>query len=893
MRFQQMKQDPNTIMRKKMYKKGKNWIVASTLALGASVALGTTVVDAATQVNEKQNQKEELGSKKKIDFVLPNNLGTDDVYAWGKDGTSNYVISNDGTLYFIGGKLSVKDTQKIGNTYGDRIVKIITMYSSDTDGLEVEAPEDSTGLFASNFKNVKMIDAWRLNTSQTRNMTSMFEGMVSLDTLKGYLNTENAVKMNSMFKGDNNLKTLNEESFRTSNVTDMSEMFSGASSLNTLNISDFDMRNVISSRDIFKGTAFESITLGSKNKFAKDDLLPNKYSTNWETKEDVNGSKLTFSSTGKDGLSLSKYYDGSGKKGERQFFAVTPTITADVTIKTNLGNKIVKNVKGKIGATFDINVPTMEGYYSSQPRIKVTVNEDGTITASEEITYYPENHENNGDLNELPDGLGTDEIIDKGKVGTTNYVISNNGKLYLIGGKISVEKTQALGKKYKNSITSIDVRSNVELPEDSSSLFANYFFNVKHISLNQFDFEKVKNMSMMFADMKSLETFSLWQQIPNVTNLHGLFKNDLNLKRIDFGVNTSKITDMSEMFYGNSSLRTLDISRFDMRQVQNTSNMFAKTNLFRIILGPGNKFHKEDVLPNFGSNNWVSVGSGTESKPEGLLSFSSTDTSGQSLAKYYDGKGRKGYQTFVTKGVRVKADVVIESNLGKQIVKNVEGMKGDTVEVRVPFVTGYTMNKFYVHATVNADGTITTNEKVEYTKNSSGQTTTKPTQPSNPQTPNRPTVPTTPTKPNNNSNNNETIVKPQVVNKISKITTFSDKGNVTIYHINGNKITKANRMLAANTNWMSDQQLVIDGVTYLRVATNEWIKLSDGYNYEAVNKVVSTKWQARLVDAHGNKITNRALQANSDWRTDMIVYINNVQYYRVATNEFIAASDVR
>jgi surface protein len=887
-------------MRKKMYKKGKNWIVASTLALGASVAFGTTVVDAATTQGDSseatdvsQDHKDTSKDKENIDFELPNNLGTDDVCAWGKDGTSNYVISNDGTLYFIGGELSVNDTKEIGEKFGNEITKITTQYSHETSEQMVKTPEDASNLFAKNFSNVKEVNFEDINTFGTKNMSSMFEGMTSLESIEGYINTENVTNMNSMFKNDSNLRIMNEEIFRTSNVTDMSEMFAGSLSLHTLNLSNFDMRNVISSKDMFKETALESIVLGPKNKFSKDDLLPNKYSTNWETKEDVNGSKLTFSSTGKDGLSLSKYYDGSGKKGERQFFAVTPTITADVTIKTNLGDKIVKNVKGKIGDNFDINVPTMEGYYSSQSRIKVTVNEDGTITASEEITYYPENPENNGDLNGLPDGLGTDEIIDKGKIGTTNYVISNDGKLYLIGGKISVEKTQALGKKYKNSITSIDVRSNVELPEDSSSLFANYFFNVKHISLNEFDFEKVKNMSMMFADMKSLETFSLWKQIPNVTNLHGLFKNDLNLKEIDFGVNTSKITDMSEMFYGNSSLRTLDISRFDMRQVQNTSNIFAKTNLFRIILGPGNKFHKEDVLPNFGSNNWVSVGSGTEEKPEGLLSFSSTDTSGQSLVKYYDGKGRKGYQTFVTKAVKVKSDVVIESNLGKQVVKNVEGRKGDTITVSVPYVKGYTMDKYSVNATVNADGTITTTEKVEYTKDGSGQTATKPTQPSNPQTPNKPTTPTKPSKPNNNSNNNETTVKPQVVNKISKITTFSDKGNVTIYHINGNKVTKANRMLAANTNWMSDQQLVIDGVTYLRVATNEWIKLSDGYNYEAVNKVVSTKWQARLVDAHGNKITNRALQANSDWRTDMIVYINNVQYYRVATNEFIAASDVR
>jgi surface protein len=507
---------------------------------------------------------------------------------------------------------------------------------------------------------------------------------------------------------------------------------------------------------------------------------------------------------------------------------------------------------------------------------------------------------------ELPNGLGTDEVLKWGKDGTSNYVISSSGTLYLLDGELSVKDTRYIGSKFGKRIDYIDTsfaNGPVTLPEDSSSLFAKSFSKLKEINFWNMDFSKVKNMSLMLSDLPSLQSCDLvwgpYKEIPKLTNISGLFKNDINLETVALSrggssyFNTENVTDMSEIFYGDSSLRNLDISNLNMKNVQNTSNMFTKTNLFKIVLGAKNKFHKEDVLPNFGSDNWISVGRGTEEKPEGLLSFSSTDTSGESLVKYYDGKGKKGHQIFVSKGVKVKADVVIESNLGKQVVKDVEGKKGDTITVSVPYVKGYTMDKYSVNATVNADGTITTTEKVEYTKDGSGQTSTKPTQPSNPQTPNKPTIPTKPSKPNNNSNNNETTVKPQAVNKISKITTFSDKGNVTIYHINGNKVTKANRMLAANTNWMSDQQLVIDGVTYLRVATNEWIKLSDGYNYEAVNKVVSTKWQARLVDAHGNKITNRALQANSDWRTDMIVYINNVQYYRVATNEFIAASDVR
>ena len=66
MRFQQLKNNPDTTMRKKMYKKGKNWVVASTLALGGIAMFSTPVVNAATadqgqtpteQVEDNQGDK--------------------------------------------------------------------------------------------------------------------------------------------------------------------------------------------------------------------------------------------------------------------------------------------------------------------------------------------------------------------------------------------------------------------------------------------------------------------------------------------------------------------------------------------------------------------------------------------------------------------------------------------------------------------------------------------------------------------------------------------------------------------------------------------------------------------------------------------------------------------
>ena len=56
------------------------------------------------------------------------------------------------------------------------------------------------------------------------------------------------------------------------------------------------------------------------------------------------------------------------------------TVTADVTIGTNQGAKIITAVTGTFGQGMTVNVPTVPGYTADQTEVPVTVNADGTIT---------------------------------------------------------------------------------------------------------------------------------------------------------------------------------------------------------------------------------------------------------------------------------------------------------------------------------------------------------------------------------------------------------------------------------------------------------------------------------------------------------------------------------
>lgn len=570
-----------------------------------------------------------------------------------------------------------------------------------------------------------------------------------------------------------------------------------------------------------------------------------------------------------------------------------------------------------------------------------------TILKSSDIREIISVDKNNLDF-ELPGGFGIDDVIAYGKDGTSNYAISKKGVLYFLKGEISVSDTQDIGKKYGNQIKEIQIYNPVKTPVDSTSLFANYFSNVSEIRAWGLDLGQTKNASLMFANMPSLKTiYNLgitFSEENKLTNIHGMFKDDKNLEQLElrdmFG--TENVTDMSEMFSGVSKLKELDISGFDMGKVTNSSNMFEKTNLEKITLGINNKFADADVLPNKNNLTWKAVDTESNLEEPDKMFFSSNSVAGKSLSKYYDGNHRRGKHTF-------RADyrvLIIPSNLGNQIVEGIKGNSMQHVNIDVPIITGYKSDKKTVNAYINYDGTVSTDEKIQYTLTN----VIKPN-PGNPVGPSKPSssgngssthsknkVIKTNVKISTNlgeievsvsgkANEKKSVEVPyregytadkktvtvliksdgtattaesvkytknniQIVRNNSLLTTFSDKSNVILYHINGDKLTRSNRLLAPNTDWFSDQQVTIDYVTYLRVATNEWIKATNVYMYESSAQVVRTKGLTALVDTHGKQVKNRALHGETSWFTDRIVMINGKKYYRVATNELVSANDV-
>lgn len=103
---------------------------------------------------------------------------------------------------------------------------------------------------------------------------------------------------------------------------------------------------------------------------------------------------------------------------------------------------------------------------------------------------------------------------------------------------------------------------------------------------------------------------------------------------------------------------------------------------------------------------------------------------------------------------------------------------------------------------------------------------------------------------------------------------------------------RLNRGLKNTSSWLYSGYAEFDGVKYYRVATDEWVSASDVILYNKINGVVKANVQAQVYKDTGKK-SNRALAKNSEFITDKISKsIDGETMYRVATDEWVKASDV-
>ncbi len=94
---------------------------------------------------------------------------------------------------------------------------------------------------------------------------------------------------------------------------------------------------------------------------------------------------------------------------------------------------------------------------------------------------------------------------------------------------------------------------------------------------DNFNTEDVTNMSRMFYGCSSMTSIDLSNiNTSNVTNMSRMFYGCSSMTSIDLSnINTSNVTNMSMMLYGCSSMTSINISNFNTANVSNMSQMFC------------------------------------------------------------------------------------------------------------------------------------------------------------------------------------------------------------------------------------------------------------------------------------------------------------------------------
>ena len=145
--------------------------------------------------------------------------------------------------------------------------------------------------------------------------------------------------------------------------------------------------------------------------------------------------------------------------------------------------------------------------------------------------------------------------------------------------KLDTSKVTNMGGMFNgcSSLTSLDVSSfNTSNVTDMGGMFINCS-SLTSLDISNFDTSNVSDMSLMFLGCSSLKSLDVSKfNTSNVIDMHQMFDDCISLKSINFGSHfyTNKATDMGLMFYGCSSLTSLDISNFDTSNVTDMQYMF-------------------------------------------------------------------------------------------------------------------------------------------------------------------------------------------------------------------------------------------------------------------------------------------------------------------------------
>ncbi|MBR1730886.1 MAG: BspA family leucine-rich repeat surface protein, partial [Ruminococcus sp.] len=157
----------------------------------------------------------------------------------------------------------------------------------------------------------------------------------------------------------------------------------------------------------------------------------------------------------------------------------------------------------------------------------------------------------------------------------TDYTLDSNGVLTIKEGTYA-DPSFNISAENRKSVTKIEAEDNVVFTGSCFYLFEG-FVSCTEIDLHNIDTSNVTNMSNMFRECTSLPTLNLSEfDTSSATLMYNMFLGCNNITFLDLSkFNTLNVTDMQNMFRDCGSLTTINLSSFVTSSLKSTGGMFS------------------------------------------------------------------------------------------------------------------------------------------------------------------------------------------------------------------------------------------------------------------------------------------------------------------------------
>ena len=273
-----------------------------------------------------------------------------------------------------------------------------------------------------------------------------------------------------------------------------------------------------------------------------------------------NLTKNTYKKTGYVFMGWNTASDGSGIAylDEASVNALTPTNNGSITLYAQWREGEATFVDG---STFNVAIKQL-----ANPTVSDITYEtfDTNITSIEKYTNLP-----------------TQNILDNAEVVSTQdsdydiYIWYENETIYYYTETVNLYMNSVLDNMYRGlrRLSQLDI-TEINTSKVTRALYMFVYCSLTSIDLSNFNTSNMIHMGAMFESSSFINLDLSNFNTANVENMSYMFSRSSNLKNINFGNNfkTENVTTMWGMFNYCTSLKILDISNFDMKNVNNVTS---------------------------------------------------------------------------------------------------------------------------------------------------------------------------------------------------------------------------------------------------------------------------------------------------------------------------------